>query len=155
MVYRQKNNEVQAFAPQRTDESLTECICLKTLERRFEDPESKVLYAAVELRREDAIAIMEEKAIVMIRWDCFAQLLQGTGGGGMRGHIDVQNPACCMFHEHKHVEEAKGRRDHDAEITGHDGPGLIAYKGLPALRRRTFPSPRVQAFRQILAYGAW
>ena len=60
-----------------------------------------------------------------------------------------------MFHEHKHVEEAKGRRDHDAEITGHDGPGMIADKGLPALRRRTFPSTRVQAFRQILAYGAW
>ena len=76
MVCRQRDNEVQAFAPQRADESLTACIGLRALGRRFEDPESKVLYAAVELRREDAIAIMEEKAIVMIRWDGFAQLLQ-------------------------------------------------------------------------------
>jgi hypothetical protein len=128
---------------------------LGALGRRFEDPESKVPYAAVELRSEDAIAIMEEKAIVMSRWDGFAQLLQGPEGGGTCGHIDVQHPACCMFHEHKHGEEAKGRRDHDAAITGHDRPGMMAYKGLPALRRRTFPSPRVQALRQIRAYGAW
>ena len=155
MVCRQRDNEVQACAPQRADESLTECIGLGALGRRFEDPESKVLYAAVELRREDAIAIMEEKAIVMIRWDCFAQLLQGPGGGGMRGHIDVQNPACCMFHEHKHVEETTGRRDHHTEITGHDRLGMIAHKGPPSLGRCAFPSPRVEMLGQILAYGAW
>ena len=155
MVCRQRDNEIQAFAPQRADESLTECIGLGTLGRRFEDPESKVLYAAVKWRREDAIAIMEEKAIGMIRWDGFAQLLQGPGGGGMRGHIDVQNPACGMFYEHNHVEQAKGGSDHHTEVTRDDGLGMIAHKGLPALRRRTFPPPRVQAFRQILADGAW
>ena len=155
MVCRQRDNEVQAFAPQRADESLTECIGLGALGRRFEDPESKVVYVLVKLLGENAVAVMQQEAVTMVRGDGFAQLPQGPGSGGMCGHIDVQNPACCMFQEHKHVEETKGRRDHDAEITGHDGPGMIAYKGLPALRRRTFPSTRVRALRQILAYGAW
>ena len=109
----------------------------------------------VELRREDAIAIMEEEAIAMVRWDRFAQLLQCPGGRGMCRHIDMQDPACRVFHEHKHVEEAKGRRDHDTEVTGHDRLGMIAHKGPPALRRRAFPSTRVQALGQILPYGAW
>ena len=59
MVCRQRDTAVHAFALQRADESLTECIGLGALGRRFEDSESKVLYAAVELRREDAIAIMK------------------------------------------------------------------------------------------------
>src|SRR5262249_52319488 len=60
-----------------------------------------------------------------------------------------------MFHDDEHVEEAKGRRDHDTEITRHDRLGMVPYKGLPALRRHAFPSFRVQALRQIFAYGAW
>ncbi len=51
------------------------------------------------------------------------------------------------------LEEAKGCCDHHTEITGHNGLGMIAHKGLPALGRRTFPSPRVQALGPILAYG--
>jgi len=41
------------------------------------------------------------------------------------------------------------------EITGHDRLGMITHNGLPALRRRALPWPRVQALRQIFAYGAW
>ena len=155
VVCRQGNQVIQAFSPQRAQQPLAERVRLGTLGWRFQDPESEVLYAAVKLRREDAIAIMDEEAIAMVRWDRFAQLLQCPGGCGMRGHIDMQNPACGVFHQHKHVEEAKGRRDHHTEVTGHDRLGMIAHKGPPALRRHTFPSTRVQALRQILPDGAW
>ena len=155
VVRRQGNQVIQAFPPQCAQQPLAERVRLWTLGWSFQDPEPEVLYAAVKLRREDAIAIMEEEAIAMVRWERFAQLLQCPGGCGMCGHIDMQYPACRVFHEHKHVEEAKGRRHHDTEITGHDRLGMIAHKGSPALRRRAFPSTRVQTLGQILPYGAW
>ena len=76
----------------------------------------------------------------MVRWDRFTQLLQRPGRRGVRGHIGMQNPAGRVFHHHKHIEEAKGRRDHHAEVTGDDRLGMIADKGSPALRCRTLPS---------------
>ena len=155
VVLSERNHKVYAFAPQCAQQPLAERIGLRTLGWGFRDLEPEVLYAAVELRREDAIAIMEEEAIIMVRWERFAQLLQCPGSGGMRGHIDMQNPACRVFHEHKHGEEAKGRRNHHTEITGHDRLGMMAHKGPPSLGRGAFPSPRVQALGQILAYGAW
>jgi len=39
-----------------------------------------------------------------------------------------------MFHHDKDVEEARGRRDRYAEVTGDDGLGVIADKRPPALR---------------------
>ena len=155
MVFSQGNQKVQAFPPQRADEPLAERIGLRTLRRRFEHPESQVAYALVELLREDAVAVMDEEAVGMVRWNRFAQLLQRPRGRGMRRHIGMEDAAGGMFHDHKHVEEAKGRRDHDTEVTRHDRLGMIAHKGLPALGRHAFPSPRVQALRHILAHGAW
>ena len=74
----------------------------------------------------------------MVRWDRFAQLLQRPWGRGMRRHIDMQDPAGGVFHDHKDVEEAKGRRDHHAEVARDDRLGMIAHKGPPALGRRAF-----------------
>src|SRR5437867_7232612 len=108
----------------------------------------------VELLGENAVAVVDEEAIAMVCWERFAQLLQGPGSCGMRCHIDMQDPACRVFHEHKHVEEAKSHRHYDTEVTGHDRLGMIAHKSPPTLRHHTFPSTRVQALRQILPDGA-
>src|SRR5215510_4704337 len=37
-----------------------------------------------------------------------------------------------MFHDHKHIQDAKGGRDDHAEITGHDCLGMVAHKRSPA-----------------------
>jgi len=47
--------------------------------------------------------------------------------------IGMQNAAGRMFHHDKHVEEAKGGCDDDAEVTRHDRLRMIADKGCPAL----------------------
>ena len=76
MVCRQRDNTVQTFSPQCAQQPLTERIGLRTLGRRFEDPESKVVYALVELRGENAVAIMQQKAVAMVSRNGFAQLLE-------------------------------------------------------------------------------
>src|SRR5437773_1326268 len=98
---------------------------------------------------------MEEEVITMVCWERFAPLLQGPGSCGVRCDIAMQDSTRRVFHEHKNIEETKGRRDHHTEVTGHDCLGMIAHKGPPSLRRRTFPSTRVQALRQIRPDSAW
>src|SRR5262245_56246487 len=129
MVLSQRNHKIEAFSSQRAQQPFTERVGLRTLRWGFHDSEPEILYAVIKLRREYAIAIMDEEVVAMGRWDRFAQLLERPRRCGMCGCIDMQEPAGRVFHHDKHVEEAKGRRDHHTEITRHDRLGMIARKG--------------------------
>lgn len=76
MVCCQTENKVHTCPPQGAQQPLTKRIGLRTLGQRFEDSESKMAYVGVELRRENAIPIMQEETVGVIRWDGCAQLLQ-------------------------------------------------------------------------------
>lgn len=49
---------------------------LRTLGRRFEDADSTMTYGLVKLRGDNAIPIMQEEAVGVIRWEGCAQLSQ-------------------------------------------------------------------------------
>ena len=59
----------------------------------------------------------------------------------MRGHIAMQDPARGVFHDHKDIEEPKGRRHYHTEVTGDDSCGMIADKRPPTLGRHALPWP--------------
>ena len=73
----------------------------------------------------------------------------------MRGHIDVQESTAGMFNNHKHVEQVEGRRNRNTEVTRHNGLGMVAYKGPPALGLYAFAWTPVHVLRHILPHGAW
>ena len=77
VVRRQGNQQVQAFAPQRADESLAQGIGPGTLRRSFEHPQAKIAYVLVKLPGEDTITVMDQKSVGMISGNGFAQLLHG------------------------------------------------------------------------------
>ena len=118
------NEEVQTLPPQRADEPLAERIGLRCPHWRLEHPQSQVADALVELLRENAVAVMEQKAILMVSRDRFTELLQRPGGGRVRCDIGMQHAAGRMFHQHKHVEQAKSCGDHHAEVTGDNRLGM-------------------------------
>jgi len=153
MTCRQGNHVIQAFPPQRADEPLAERLGLRSPHRRLAHSQSQVADALVKLLREDAIAVVNQESVGMVSRNRFAELLESPRRGRMRRDMGMQDAARGMLHDDEHLEEPKGCCDHHTEITGHDGLGMIAHKGLPALGRRTFPSPRVQARGQILEYG--
>jgi hypothetical protein len=155
MVCRQRDNTVQTFSPQCAQQPLTERIGLRTLGRRFEDPESKMIYVLVELPGKNTVPVMDKETIGVIRWDGFAQLLQGPCGGGMCRHMTMEYAARGMFHYDKHVEQAKGGRDYHTKVTRDDRLGMIADKGAPVLRGRAFASTRGQAFGHVLSDRPW
>jgi hypothetical protein len=54
----------------------------------------------VELGRENTIAVMDEKTVVMVRGDGFSQLLQCPRCSGVGCHIAVHNPSGLVFDNH-------------------------------------------------------
>jgi len=133
VVLRQREQKIYTLPPECPHESLTERICLRTVRGRFEYLELEIPHAPIKLVRENTIPVMEEEAIGVVSRERFTQLLQRPWGRGMCRYVRMQNPACGMFHEYEHVEQAKGRGDHDAEITGHNALGMSAHKRPPTL----------------------
>jgi len=154
MVFRQGDDKVETFSPQRANEPFAEGIGLRSPHRRLEHPQPQVADALVKLLREDAIAVMDQEAVGMVSGNRFAQLLQGPRRCWMRRDIGMQDAARSMFHDDEHVEEAKGGCDHYAEVTGHDRLGMIAHKRAPALGSHAFAPTVVHARRHVLPYSA-
>jgi hypothetical protein len=154
MVRGQWNHKVHTFPPQRADEPLAEGIGPGTLRWRFEDAQAQVTDMLVKLRGENAVPIMKEETVAMMRRDGFAQLLERPWGRGMCRHIAVEYAARGMFHQDKDVEHAKGGRDHDTEVTRDDRLRMITYKGAPVLRGRVVASTMVHALGHVFAHRA-
>jgi len=89
MVRRQRDHKVQAFPPQRADEPLAEGMGLGTLRWCFEDSQAQATDMVVKLRGDNAVPIMQEETVSVIRWDGFTQLLQCPWGSGMGRHMVV------------------------------------------------------------------
>jgi hypothetical protein len=61
----------------------------------------------VKLGRENAIAIMDEKAVTVVGRDGFAQLLQSPGSRGVDCDITVHNPPGLMFDDYQDIEQSE------------------------------------------------
>ena len=62
---------------QRADEPLADGVGLRALWRCFQDPQPQMAHLLIELWGEDAVPIMDQEAVGVVRWDRVAQLLQG------------------------------------------------------------------------------
>jgi hypothetical protein len=122
------DHAVQAFPPPHAQEPLTQGIGLGTPHWRSEYLQPQIAYALVELLGEDRIAVMNQETVWVISWDRSAQLLQRPPCRGVRGHSDVEDSTCLVFHDDKNIKLARGRRDHDAEVTRDDRLGMVADK---------------------------
>src|SRR5882724_7593150 len=76
---------------------------------------------------------MNDETVRVLSWNGFSELLQGPFRRRMSRHIAVYNPACPDFDEHKHIEDAKGRRYDNEEIACHDRPRMVTHEGQPSL----------------------
>jgi hypothetical protein len=154
VAVRQGNQVIQAFPSQCANEPFTKGVCLRTSWWRFQHPQPEVVDRLVKLRGENAITVMDEEAIGMVRRDRFAQLLERPVCCGMRGHIGMEDPARRVFHDDKDLQEAKGRCHHHAEVTGNDRHSVITDKRPPALGGNSVPSTRVHALGHVLPHGS-
>src|SRR5215470_2229707 len=155
MVLGQGNDKVQTLPSQRAQEPFAQRVRLRCLRRRFQYSQPQVVDTLVKLLGENTIPVMQQKAVRVVSRNRFTQLLERPVGGGVRCDIAMQDLARRVFHDHKDIEEAKGRRDHDTKVTRHDRLGVVMQKRPPALCSDALAWTRSEALRQVLPYGAW
>jgi hypothetical protein len=71
---------------------------------------------------------MDEKTVTVVGRDDFAQLLQGPGSRRVVCDITMHNPPGLVFDDYQDVERSERCGNDDAEVTGHNGRGMIAKK---------------------------
>jgi hypothetical protein len=92
-------------------------------------------------RREDAIAIMNEKARRAIQRKTVPKLLDGPFRPGVFGEIPVHHPACADVEDDKDAQSLKGGGHHEEEVAGQYGAGMIAEERRPRLGRSATTAP--------------
>ena len=149
LIFRQWDEEVEAFSAERADHAFTEAVCLRASRWCPEYSQSHVRDRSVELGRKDSIVIVDEETVTMVRRDGFPQLLQRPGRCWVGCHITMHNPSGLVFDNDQYVEHAKRCGDDDTEVTGQYGCRMVAKERRPALVSSRL-SPR--AFGHALSY---
>ncbi len=130
LVFRQWNEEVEAFSAERTDHTFTDTVSLGASRRCSEYSQPQVRHRLVELGREDAIAIMDEKTVAMVRRDGFPQLLECPRRRcGVGCHITIHNPSCLVFDNDQYVEQPKRCCNDNTKVAGQYGCRMVVNKG--------------------------
>ena len=134
MSFVHRDQAVQTVASHRANNPFANRIGHGRPHGRFEHAQPQIPDTLIHLFGENGIPVMDQDAVRVTGRNRFSELLHGPLGGGMRRHIDVKESAARMLNDHKHVENAKRRRDHHAEVTCHNAFGLVADERGPALR---------------------
>jgi len=135
---------VEKLSSQCFQQSLTDRVCLGSSIRCLQNAQAQVSNGFVECLREDAVAIVDEEPIFVLRWDRFSKLLERPLSGRMRGHVAVQDLSRSVLHHNQYVEHSKRRGHRDAKVASDDGLGMVAKSGrsvTPLLRHH----PRFRA----------
>ena len=148
-MFRQWDEKVEAFPAERTDDPFTEAVSFGAPIRGPQYSQAHVSHRLIELRREDAIAIMEKKTVGMVRGNRFSKLLLRPGCRWVIRAMDVQQLSCAEFYDDQHIETLERRGDHRQEITGHDHLGVISHESGPALIATRLSS---RVMRHVFSY---
>ena len=76
---------------------------------------------------------MNYESVWMRIGENLAKLLDGLFGRRMASHVAVQNSPRSDLHRHKYIQDLERSGDRNEEIAGHDGLGMVANEGAPAL----------------------
>src|SRR6516165_10174285 len=135
MAFVEWNQEVETFATKAAAESLAHRVRLWGPHRRAQNPYTQICKTLVDIRREDAVAIVDDEAVRMIARQGFPELLQRPFRRGMGRDVVVENLAGSDLHDNEDVEGTEGGGDHHEEITSHNYLGVVVDEGQPALFR--------------------
>src|SRR5262249_55433347 len=129
----------QALAPDRADESLREGILPRAMWRRENLLDPHALSAMSELLTVDSVTITEEIGWCGVVWEGVDDLLGGPVGGGVLGHIEVDDPPAVVGEHDKHEEHPQARGGDREEVEGDQVANMIGEERPPGLGRRGAP----------------
>ena len=107
----QRNHEIQAFAPHRSDQPFAIGTRFRCTHGRAQDPQPKTAFELlVPLPREDRIAVMDQELVSIVAGNGFSQLLQRARCGGVCGHVVMENPTAPYLHHRGQHSYVSARR---------------------------------------------
>ena len=89
MTFVERNQVVQALAPEGSDQPLAERIRHGRPDGRPDRAYAEPSQRFIQRRREDRVAVVNHEPVRMVEWQDFAKLLGRPLGRGMRGHIGM------------------------------------------------------------------
>src|SRR6516225_1639861 len=127
------NHMIEALPPNGTNHSLDVGSLPRGARRGQHFMGTHVSHLSSELIAEDSIAVAEEIAREMLEGKCLPQLLSRPLGGGVGGHIEVENALTVMGQNQKHVKDLKTEGGHGEEVDGDQLREVIVQEGAPGL----------------------
>ena len=134
VAFGQRNEEVEALAPNGSNEPFAESICLRATNRCFQDADTEPGQFMIHARREDRIPVVNEKSVRMVAGQSLAELLERPLSGRMGGDIDVNETTGTDLHCDEDVQDSETGGDDGEKVTGDNRFRVIADERGPTLR---------------------
>src|SRR5215831_1827193 len=104
MAFVERKQEVETFATKAAAESFAHRVRLGGPQRRPQNPYTQIGKTSVDIRREYAVAIVDDEAVGMVARQRFPELLQRPFRRGMGRGVEVENLAGSDLHDDEDVE---------------------------------------------------
>jgi len=164
MSIAENDDMIEALAPDRTDEALGERILPRAVRRREDFVDAQALHAMPKLLTVDLVTVAEEIGRRGVVREGVHDLLGGPAGGGVLGHVEVNDAPAMVSEYDENEEDAQAHGRHREEIERDQVPDMVGEERPPGLRRLRTPlrdQARDRAFGhfeaklQELAMNSW
>ena len=130
---------IQTLAPDRTDKALGKRILPGAVRRREDFVDAQALHPVAKLLAVDLVAVAQEVGRRGVIREGLDDLLGGPVGGGVLGHVEVDDPATMVGEHDEDEEDAEPSGWHGEEVDRDQVPDMIGQKRPPGLRGRGAP----------------
>ena len=137
MALTENHYMIEAFSPNRADQSLSERILPGTPGRGDDFFQTQRLDSTAKLKAVNRVAIPDQIMLGITIRKGFNDLLRCPLGRGMFGDAEVKNSSPLMLHDEKHKQYPQSDRRYGKEVDGDDLADMILQEGSPGLRRRS------------------
>ena len=121
-----KNEDVvQTLAPDGADEPLREGILPRALRRREDLGDPHALHSVSKLLAVDLVTITQEIGGRGVVREGVHHLLDGPVGGGVLGHVEVDDPPAVVSKHDENEEDTQAHGRHGEEIEGDQVPDMV------------------------------
>ncbi len=139
MPLAENDDMVQALAAHRADEALREGILPRAVRGREDFLDPHALHAEPKLLAVDLVAVAEEIGRCGVVREGVHDLLGGPVGGGMLGHVEVDDPSAMVSEHDENEEHAQACGGDREEVEGDEVSDMIGKERPPSLGGRGAP----------------
>jgi hypothetical protein len=139
VAFAENQNVIQTLAPDRADEPLREGILPRAVRGREDFLDPQALHSVPKLFAVDLVAVAQEIGGHGVVRKGIHDLLGGPVGGGMLGHVEVDDAPAVVSEHDKNKEDAQARGCHRKEIEGDQIADMVGEERPPGLRRQGAP----------------